>query len=59
MALILFRGLVHECFNMTVTYFELKFKNDAVESNQELKITGQSADKYEATISYLLANMDQ
>ena len=50
MALILFRGLVHECFNMTVTYFEFKFKNDAVESNQELKITGQSADKYEATI---------
>ena len=50
MALILFRGLVHECFNLNVP-FEFKFENDVVESNQDFKITGQSADEHEATIS--------
>ena len=58
MALVLFRGLVHECCNMTVT-FEFEFKNDVFESKQELKITGQSADEHETTISYLLASKDQ
>ena len=58
MALVLFRGLVHKCYNMTVT-FEFEFKNDVFESKQELKITGQSADEHETTISYLLASKDQ
>ena len=48
--------LQYDCYFST---FEFEFENDVVESKQDLKITGQSPDEHETTISYLLASKDQ